>query len=378
MAVILVLLFLSLHSESLYFMNNHADRYLNVGFPTDLRKLENGELVLKNRIGKWSFQIQSSLSDSCIVIYNSTFTVINFNNPEKVREFGKGQYRNSYLFHENGQLIAAMSDRTYKPDKTSSEYWNIKTGEQIFPPFTDMSPISEKQGGIFANPMNNLRVSYESGALSDSRIADPYQFNVSNIPLVGDWHTLSLASDKLFMYSARTREDGKYIYKRFYTLNQSSKWEEWKYDGFNRMFNNWISGIESEYFQRGEEYKIPVGFAEREPYYKQHAVTTEWGRKIKIPYYTKTGTFFDYRTKENGRYFPGIIFAYNVETKQYIEINTGQGDSEVLLIQDNIIYWREFDEIYRADITPDGIGEASLLVKGFPVPDVHWMFISGD
>jgi hypothetical protein len=55
----------------------------------------------------------------------------------------------------------------------------------------------------------------------------------------------------------------------------------------------------------------------------------------------------------------------------------GQGDSEILLVQDETVYYRVFDAIYKAAII-DGksLGEPELLVKdGQIVPQIHWAFL---
>ncbi len=89
------------------------------------------------------------------------------------------------------------------------------------------------------------------------------------------------------------------------------------------------------------------------------------------------GSTFDERAEQLGVYMPGILYLYNMETKQYFEWNTGQGDSEILLVQDNDVYYRVADKIYKALII-DGknIGLPELILKDEKVHDIHWAFIS--
>jgi hypothetical protein len=143
-----------------------------------------------------------------------------------------------------------------------------------------------------------------------------------------------------------------------------------------RYFSNWLCATVFE----KKEARSP-GYSRREAYFKQHAISPQdqykmWGMSFRDYMCTRTGDWIDYRLLADSVYSPGIIFAYNAETKQSIELNTGEGDSEILLIQDGIMYWREFDEIYQAPITDKGLGQKTLVVKGPPVPDIHWMFIS--
>ncbi|MFQ3579709.1 MAG: hypothetical protein SNJ71_06190 [Bacteroidales bacterium] len=91
---------------------------------------------------------------------------------------------------------------------------------------------------------------------------------------------------------------------------------------------------------------------------------------------------FDQRNGWFGDYYPGILFLYNVETKKYIEWNTlenekPQGDSEILLVENEIVYYRINDKIYKAPIiNGEKLGTPELLVQDPRVPDIHWAFIS--
>ena len=76
-----------------------------------------------------------------------------------------------------------------------------------------------------------------------------------------------------------------------------------------------------------------------------------------------------------GMYAPGILYFYNPSSKVYFELHTNQADSEVVLIQDNKVIYRVYDELYKADLV-DGnrLGESWLLLKDDRVPDIHWAF----
>lgn len=76
-----------------------------------------------------------------------------------------------------------------------------------------------------------------------------------------------------------------------------------------------------------------------------------------------------------GMYAPGILYFYNPSSKVYFELHTNQADSEVVLIQNNKVIYRVYDELYKADLV-DGnrLGESRLLLKDDRVPDIHWAF----
>lgn len=80
--------------------------------------------------------------------------------------------------------------------------------------------------------------------------------------------------------------------------------------------------------------------------------------------------------EELGVYRPGILYLFNTDTKKYIEWNTRQGDSEILLVQDETVYYRVFDAIYKAPIEKgEKLGKSELLAKDNQVvPYIHWAF----
>ncbi len=76
-----------------------------------------------------------------------------------------------------------------------------------------------------------------------------------------------------------------------------------------------------------------------------------------------------------GMYAPGILYFYNPSTKIYFELQTNQADSEVVLIQDNKVIYRVYDELYETDLVEGNhLGEPRLLLKDDRVPDIHWAF----
>jgi hypothetical protein len=85
---------------------------------------------------------------------------------------------------------------------------------------------------------------------------------------------------------------------------------------------------------------------------------------------------FDEMAQNYGFYRPGILYLFNTDTEKYIEWDTRQGDSEILLVQDEVVYYRVFDTIYKVSIeNGEKLGQAELLVKDNQiVPYIHWAF----
>ena len=85
----------------------------------------------------------------------------------------------------------------------------------------------------------------------------------------------------------------------------------------------------------------------------------------------------DFRFDYFGVYSPGTLYLLNVKTKDFFEWHTGQGDCEILLVENDDIYYRVNDEIYMRKILGDKrLEKPRLLIKNTVVPDIHWASIS--
>lgn len=72
----------------------------------------------------------------------------------------------------------------------------------------------------------------------------------------------------------------------------------------------------------------------------------------------------------------GKLNLYNVLSKQEIAYDTGVPDSEVLLVDDNdIAYLRLADELWRAQITGDGLEDMRKIAKSRILQNVHWLVL---
>lgn len=83
---------------------------------------------------------------------------------------------------------------------------------------------------------------------------------------------------------------------------------------------------------------------------------------------------FDKRCNELSFYQPGILFIIDTESGKQIEWETGQGDSEILLIQNSQIFYRVYDKIYKRSLVNGKLGIPSLVAKDKLLIDVHWMW----
>jgi hypothetical protein len=77
------------------------------------------------------------------------------------------------------------------------------------------------------------------------------------------------------------------------------------------------------------------------------------------------------------QYYPGILFAVDTTTGKVITWQTGQGDSEVLLVRGDNVTYRVNDRLYSARIQDTTLGTPQLLAQDDAIPDMHWAFSPG-
>lgn len=75
----------------------------------------------------------------------------------------------------------------------------------------------------------------------------------------------------------------------------------------------------------------------------------------------------------------GYLYLYNYKTKAYIEWNTGQADSEILLVKNDVVFYRKYDEIHKVKIIKGKeLGQDEVILKNKNVPSIHWAFLKED
>ena len=89
----------------------------------------------------------------------------------------------------------------------------------------------------------------------------------------------------------------------------------------------------------------------------------------------KGGWSADDRFSMSPRYFPGKLRIYDTEHHVGYSIDTGEGDSEVLLIKGTTVYYRVNDQVFSAEATGGRIVNAMVIVKDERVRDIHWAFL---
>jgi len=116
-----------------------------------------------------------------------------------------------------------------------------------------------------------------------------------------------------------------------------------------------------------------IAVAETEPKTAQSpasAGASEW-RKTE----TAAGPSIVERFKELPYVLPGKLDLYDVAAEKMYHIDTNQGDSEILLVDNNTVYYRVSNRLYSAAIGKDGLEPAKLLATSESIRDVHWAFV---
>jgi hypothetical protein len=155
---------------------------------------------------------------------------------------------------------------------------------------------------------------------------------------------------------------------------QTQAWHKWEVEGSRttvRGFDKWIAGNVAALnvilvFDEQDRLKEKIPLSRVSP-----------GKDKRRKKGTDTGTPFDLRAEFFDSYYPGVLFLHDITSGVTIKWSTNQGDSEILLVENNEVYYRVNDEIYKAPIlNGKKLGKAELLIKNEMVPDIHWAFIS--
>ncbi len=163
--------------------------------------------------------------------------------------------------------------------------------------------------------------------------------------------------------------------------------QEWRqvplpFSGIFRTFGPWVAGLETRREPSLQSNKMIVVDG------TEHRVTSPGVEKRKSEKIlasaddpdmeSESASVEDYFTMNNlhGIIYTGQLFALNLDTGSQIRISTGSGDSEVLLIADNVIYYRVDDALYRADIVGTSLTNKVKLAEGKEIVQAHWAFLN--
>jgi hypothetical protein len=151
-------------------------------------------------------------------------------------------------------------------------------------------------------------------------------------------------------------ELGVFPNARFLVLRKSDPtWRQVPESG-DRAFGSFISGAE---IQLRKNAALP-----------ESAGRAEW-RQEDAP----TGPATDRRLDGIRESYTGTLHLYDVATDKHYTIITNQGDNEIILVEDDTVYYRVSDRLYSAPILAGRLGEPKLLATDDLIRDAHWAFI---
>lgn len=90
---------------------------------------------------------------------------------------------------------------------------------------------------------------------------------------------------------------------------------------------------------------------------------------------TGTGPSIHDRLADSSISFPGRLHIFDINTEKVHTIQTEQSDSEILLIESGVVYYRVATKLFEARIGQKGIEPSRLLTDSEVINDVHWAFM---
>ena len=99
------------------------------------------------------------------------------------------------------------------------------------------------------------------------------------------------------------------------------------------------------------------------------------GRSERREKETPFGHPVDWSFKRLKLYSPGMLFLYHAQTQKQYTILTHQGDSQVLVVDGDVVYYRVNRSILKARIGSPDIDKPTVIVEDDIVPDIHWAFL---
>ncbi len=401
MKPLILTIFLSLNfsvysqlSSKLYFMGcTPTENLSNLDtMNSNIYSLEHDSIIIAKQIVCYENQVCNDikyLNNNSLIIFiesremldSKIMVVVPFSNIENTKYFNLGQVNISavgWLYKENKNEAISVIIRCYDYSIKDNKILrvNIETGKQddvttlvlkdnffsegsrtILSDWTTLS-IYKEDGRYYIFPIQLGKKPIEIQALPIfSKLPTEFVVSVNT-----ERFLIYTKNDSVINKKEELGQLGLIIYDK-----EIEKWNEFTIKGdlsSNVLFDNWLCGEVINYYSNKECLKTP-------------------GKKMRSQKYRETGEPIDLYFEKENIYCPGVLFLLNLKTFKYIEwkaLENGkpQGDSEILLLQDEIVYYRINDKIYKAPIIKgEKLGEAVLLVKDPRVPDIHWAFISG-
>jgi hypothetical protein len=264
--------------------------------------------------------------------------------------------------------------------------WGLDLTDSISPSAAVLLPLSEYQNvhtDGFWSPadlmpsidlyLQNGRLLFQvGGSTADLGIPAPPELKVGS----NDRLILDLANDEMFVVGlygpATSPGPGTLESHKFYTYDKKNgTWQTATFNGAVpsvRGFGYWMAFPEA-----GR--KRAIGAYEEA---RVEPVSPGAASRVKVlnpKTSQRNQTSIETLFKTVPYYFSGGLHLYNIQTHQNFTIQTGDGDSEILLVDGSTVYYRVNDALYTAQIGQTQIENTQLVVRDDSVQLSHWAFM---
>ncbi len=114
-----------------------------------------------------------------------------------------------------------------------------------------------------------------------------------------------------------------------------------------------------------------LAYVVAEPFHGVRSPGKEGRQEIELTPHHSVDELFE----QSNAYFPGTLFLYDSATARSYQVETGQGDTEPLLVDGNTFYYRVNSALYQLEIGADT--KNAVLIGTDPLlSQAHWAFIS--
>jgi hypothetical protein len=317
----------------------------------------------------------------------TTLSVVSFDNPGKPTNIGLGLPQGATIlsaplldlpgFGATQGFLMLPAEPQAPQQPAAQELWGLTLSDAEKPliklPIKDLSyevadgsygggeggdsgvPVRVTTGGMFAN--------------SRARAVEPVGLRVPpRFRAAADEDMVMLVNARAVVAISRVFDPAKPIEPvTLYAMDRAvQKWREVSLSGqvaWVRGFGPWLAGLAAE---------DDRGRSRTSPGKEQRAGTSLLGRTADHRRTLSVSTDDIYAS--SGFYFPGELTLYNVQIGRSYSIHTGQGDSEILLIEGSVAYYRVNTALFRVAIGDQQLGEPVRIAADPAIAQVHWMF----
>ena len=319
-------------------ISNYDDRILLIAYPAPVNPayfaVIDMDKPLENKILKFNYNdLKSpdySLLESHLYNLNDKLSIINVFGNGKVYKYFIGAINDSNKRFIDIHDLSVLSD--IRVDGSPGPWVPGDT----FYIFSDEKRNLFVYGDISHEPKKFVKI------YLGLKLPNGVKYNKNNIIVAWINNKNMLA---LSVSEDETTKSCKNEYTIYYVFNKLNKeWREVHFKGANtqiRGFGRWIVGVVNNI--NSIDKKNDIKFVDK--------------------------------NKNSNKAINNTIALYDIINKKMYNIKANDADSEVLLVENDAVYYRLHDKIYKAKILKEFIGPSHLLIKSDQVPNIHWAFI---